>query len=60
MRLLVLDLDGTLGDHEDASRLVPSFEFHTDYLVDAYGEELHLFQAFGNSSTGPANAFSSQ
>lgn len=43
MRLLVLDLDGTLWDHEDASRLVPPYEFHGDYLTDAYGEELHLF-----------------
>ena len=43
MRLLVLDLDGTLWDHGDASRLVPPYEFHGDYLSDAYGEELHLF-----------------
>jgi len=43
MRLLVLDLDGTLWDHEDASRLVPPFEFHGDYLADANGNELHLF-----------------
>lgn len=43
MRLLILDLDGTLWDHEDASRLTPPYEFHSDYLVDAYGEELHLF-----------------
>ena len=43
MRLLVLDLDGTLWDHEDASRLNPPYEFHDDYIVDASGEELHLF-----------------
>jgi magnesium-dependent phosphatase-1 len=43
MRLLVLDLDGTLWDHEDASQLTPPYEFHEDYLIDAYGEELHLF-----------------
>lgn len=43
MRLLILDLDGTLWDHEDASRLTPPYEFHGDYLVDAYGEKLHLF-----------------
>ncbi len=43
MRLLILDLDGTLWDHEDASRLTPPYEFYDDYLVDAYGEELHLF-----------------
>ncbi|AMQ18429.1 magnesium-dependent phosphatase-1 [Thermococcus peptonophilus] len=43
MRLLILDLDGTLWDHEDASRLIPPYEFHSDYLVDPYGEELHLF-----------------
>jgi len=43
MRLLVLDLDGTLWDHEDASQLTPPYEFHEDYLIDAQGEELHLF-----------------
>ncbi|ASJ07753.1 magnesium-dependent phosphatase-1 [Thermococcus siculi] len=43
MRLLVLDLDGTLWDHEDASRLVSPYDFHNDYLVDSIGEELHLF-----------------
>ena len=43
MRLLVLDLDGTLWDHEDASRLVPPYKFHGDCLTDAHGEELHLF-----------------
>jgi magnesium-dependent phosphatase-1 len=43
MRLLVLDLDGTLWDHEDASQLAPPYEFYEDYLIDAYGEELHLF-----------------
>ncbi len=43
MRLLVLDLDGTLWDHEDASRLVPPYEFHGDCVVDAFGERLCLF-----------------
>jgi len=43
MRLLVLDLDGTLWDHKDASRLTPPYEFHGDYLVDSAGQELHLF-----------------
>ena len=43
MKLLVLDLDGTLWDHEDASRLTPPYEFHGDYLVDSTGQELHLF-----------------
>ncbi|NJE60593.1 magnesium-dependent phosphatase-1 [Thermococcus sp. 21S7] len=43
MKLLVLDLDGTLWDHEDASRLTPPYEFHDDYLVDSTGEKLHLF-----------------
>ncbi len=43
MRLLVLDLDGTLWDHEDASQLTPPYEFHGDSLTDAYGEELRLF-----------------
>ena len=43
MRLLVLDLDGMLWDHEDASRLVPPYEFHDDCLTDAHGEELYLF-----------------
>ena len=43
MRLLVLDLDGTLWDHEDASQLTLPYEFHGDSLTDAYGEELHLF-----------------
>ncbi len=43
MKLLILDLDGTLWDHEDASRLTPPYEFHGDYLVDSTGEELHLF-----------------
>ncbi|NJD98389.1 magnesium-dependent phosphatase-1 [Thermococcus sp. LS1] len=43
MKLLVLDLDGTLWDHEDASLLMLPYEFYDDYLVDAYGEELHLF-----------------
>ncbi|CAD5245017.1 magnesium-dependent phosphatase-1 [Thermococcus camini] len=43
MKLLVLDLDGTLWDHEDASRLTPPYEFHGNYLVDSTGEELHLF-----------------
>ncbi|NJE04506.1 magnesium-dependent phosphatase-1 [Thermococcus sp. MV11] len=43
MILLVLDLDGTLWDHPDASRLSPPYEFHGDYLVDSTGEELHLF-----------------
>ena len=43
MKLLVLDLDGTLWDHEDASRLVPPFRVYGDRVVDAYGEELNLF-----------------
>ncbi len=43
MRLLVLNLDGTLWDHEDASRLVPPYEFHGDCLTDAHGDGLHLF-----------------
>ncbi|WP_258083714.1 magnesium-dependent phosphatase-1 [Thermococcus thermotolerans] len=43
MKLLVLDLDGTLWDHEDASRLTPPYEFHDDYLIDSNGGELHLF-----------------
>ncbi|WP_456367228.1 magnesium-dependent phosphatase-1 [Thermococcus sp.] len=43
MKLLVLDLDGTLWDHEDASRLVPPFEFRGDCLIDALGEKLCLF-----------------
>ncbi|GAB6103022.1 magnesium-dependent phosphatase-1 [Thermococcus atlanticus] len=45
MKLLVLDLDGTLWDHEDASRLVPPFLVSSDGegVVDAYGEELVLF-----------------
>ncbi len=43
MRLLVLDLDGTIWDHEDASRLDPPYEFHGGHLTDAHGEELHLF-----------------
>ena len=43
MKLLVLDLDGTLWAHEDASRLTPPYEFRGDYLVDFTGQELHLF-----------------
>lgn len=43
MKLLVLDLDGTLWDHEDASRLVPPLRVAGDKVVDAYGEELTLF-----------------
>ncbi len=37
MNLLILDLDGTLWDHEDASRLTPPYEFHGDYLIDSNG-----------------------
>ncbi|NJE05287.1 magnesium-dependent phosphatase-1 [Thermococcus sp. M36] len=43
MKLLILDLDGTLWDHEDASRLIPPYEFHGDYLRDVHGEGLRLF-----------------
>ena len=43
MRLLVLDLDGTLWDHEDASRLTPPYELHGECILDANGEELCLF-----------------
>ncbi|MCD6373286.1 MAG: magnesium-dependent phosphatase-1 [Thermococcus sp.] len=43
MKLLVLDLDGTLWDHEDASRLTLPYEFHGDYLVDSTGQVLHIF-----------------
>ncbi|NJE76399.1 magnesium-dependent phosphatase-1 [Thermococcus sp. ES12] len=43
MKLLVLDLDGTLWDHPDASRLSPLYEFHGDYLVDSNGQKLRLF-----------------
>jgi len=43
MRLLVLDLDGTLWDHEDASILDPPFEFRGDRLIDSTGQELCLF-----------------
>ncbi len=43
MKLLILDLDGTLWDHEDASQLTPPYEFHGDYLVDSTGQKLHLF-----------------
>jgi len=43
VKLLVLDLDGTLWDHEDASCLSPPYTFHGDHLIDARGEELHLF-----------------
>lgn len=43
MRLLVLDLDGTLWDHEDASRLVPPLERSGDCVRDPYGETLCLF-----------------
>ncbi|ALM75060.1 magnesium-dependent phosphatase-1 [Thermococcus barophilus] len=43
MRLLILDLDGTLWDHEDASQLVPPFEVHDDTVIDAYGNKLSLF-----------------
>ncbi|ASJ05260.1 magnesium-dependent phosphatase-1 [Thermococcus barossii] len=43
MKLLVLDLDGTLWDHEDASQLTPPYEFHDDYLVDSNGQKLRLF-----------------
>ena len=43
MRLLVLDLDGTLWDHEDASALVPPYEFGGDCLTDSLGQELCLF-----------------
>ncbi|AIF70077.1 Magnesium-dependent phosphatase [Palaeococcus pacificus DY20341] len=44
MRLLVLDLDGTLWDHEDASRMVPPFEVYGNRVVDAYGRKLELFE----------------
>ena len=43
MKLLILDLDSTLWNHEDASRLTPPYEFHGDYLVDFTGQELYLF-----------------
>ena len=43
MRLLVLDLDGTLWDHEDASALVPPYEFGGDCLTDSLGQKLCLF-----------------
>lgn len=43
MRLLVLDLDGTLWDHEDASRLKPPYRFSGDCLFDSRGEMLCLF-----------------
>jgi len=43
LKLLVLDLDGTLWDHEDASQLVPPYKFQGDMLIDAYKKELHLF-----------------
>lgn len=47
MKLLVLDLDGTLWDHENASQLKPPYCFYGDYLVDSAGEELHLFPGVG-------------
>ncbi|WP_457741569.1 magnesium-dependent phosphatase-1 [Thermococcus sp.] len=43
MRLLVLDLDGTLWDHEDASQLEPPYHFSDDCLTDSKGERLCLF-----------------
>jgi len=43
MRVLILDLDGTLWGHEDASRLVPPFTVNGNCVIDDYGEELHLF-----------------
>ncbi len=43
MKLLVLDLDGTLWDHKDASRLVPPLKVVGNKVIDAYGEELSLF-----------------
>jgi len=43
MRLLVFDLDGTLWDHWDASRLNPPYRFSGDCLFDSKGEILCLF-----------------
>ncbi|WP_456423358.1 magnesium-dependent phosphatase-1 [Thermococcus sp.] len=43
MRLLVLDLDGTLWNHGDASRLSPPYRFSGDCLFDSKGERLCLF-----------------
>jgi len=43
MKLLILDLDGTLWDHEDASALVPPYEFNGDCLTDSTGQKLCLF-----------------
>lgn len=45
MRLLVLDLDGTLWDHEDASRFSPPYCFSDDCLFDFKGGRLCLFPA---------------
>ncbi|HHI00761.1 MAG TPA: magnesium-dependent phosphatase-1 [Thermococcus litoralis] len=43
MKLLVLDLDGTLWDHQNASRLIPPFERKGNEIIDAYGNKLRLF-----------------
>lgn len=43
MKLLVLDLDGTLWDHYDASRLIPPFTRDGNEVTDAYGNKLRLF-----------------
>ncbi|USH00557.1 magnesium-dependent phosphatase-1 [Thermococcus argininiproducens] len=44
MKLLILDLDGTLWDHYDASRLTPPFKVNRNELVDSYGNKLRLFE----------------
>lgn len=44
MKLLILDLDGTLWNHEDASQLVPPYKAEGNKVIDAYGRELELFE----------------